>query len=77
MGTPSSRIACGNIATLSIDRVVVGRPHHALSTARLLLDSISNILINNVLTSLSWSSRAVAGGLLSSGRLSQRSSERS
>jgi hypothetical protein len=77
MNASSTRIPCGNLATLSNDRVVVGRPHPAPPIECPLSISLDNSLINKVLMLSLDDTQAVAGGLLSSRRLSQRSTERS
>jgi len=77
MNASNGRIPCGNIATLSNDRVVVGRPHPAPSIPCPLSKSPRKLLNNNVLIVSLDDTQAVAGGLLSSRRLSQRSTERS
>ena len=77
MEASSSRIHCGNIATLSTDRVVVRRPHHAVSGPEIPPKYGSKCLIVNELLVQLCLEGGVAGGLLSSARLSQRSSERS
>ena len=77
MEASSSRIRCGKIATLSTDRVVVARPHHAVSVPQIPSQFLYKYLNLKELSSQLHSKGAVAGGLLSSARLSQRSSERS
>lgn len=77
MNASNTRIPCGNIATLSTDRVVVARPHPALPIECLLSRSPYKLLKYNVLMLSLDDTQAVAGGLLSSRRLSQRSTERS
>jgi hypothetical protein len=72
-----NRIRCGNIATLSTDRVVVGRPHPAFFGSDIPSKYGCKSLTINELIVILRSNGGVAGGLLSSGRLSQRSSERS
>ena len=77
MKTSSSRIHCGNIATLSTDRVVVGRPQRGLFLLQISSEFAFKYLKQNTLVKMSQVRDWVAEGLLSSGRLSQRSSERS
>ena len=77
MEASSSRIRCGKIATLSTDRVVVARPHYAVSVPQIPPQRYSKYLTVNGLFDQLRIKGGVAGGLLSSARLSQRSSERS
>ena len=77
MDASFSRIHCGNIATLSTDRVVVGRPQRVVLVPQIWSEFDFKCLKNNNLIEMSHVRGRVAEGLLSSGRLSQRSSERS
>ena len=77
MDASFNRIRCGNIATLSTDRVVVGRPQRGLLPLQISSEFAFKYLKLNTLVKMSQVRDWVAEGLLSSGRLSQRSSERS
>jgi hypothetical protein len=77
MAASSDPFQRGKKATLSTDRVVVARPHKAPLAPGSHANDRRKLLKYKKLISYISVLRLVAGGLLSSGRLSQRSSERS
>jgi hypothetical protein len=77
MAFSGAPILCGNLATLSTDRVVVARPQSVGAFPVLLTTHIDEVVSGQQLSLQTTGLFVVAGALLSSERLSQPLSERS